>query len=250
MKLDLWTLALQAINFLVLAWLLHRLLYTPILAVLARRREQVDEARERAAAAEARAEASRASLEEERAAIPHEREQATERLHEELTREREERRAAAAEEAQALVSAARLELAQERERALADLRGEVTRLAGQVAERLLRAVRSPLIAEGCLEQLVSHLAQLPAPELETLRAQAAQAEGGLEVRVAPALAPDAQERWRERLRERFPEARVSFVEDDALIAGAELRLPVARLRFDLQGLLAEALEELSRDQPA
>ena len=37
-----WTLALQAINFLVLAWLLQRLLYRPLVRVIAERKRQAD----------------------------------------------------------------------------------------------------------------------------------------------------------------------------------------------------------------
>ena len=35
MHIDLWALALQATNFVILAWLLHRFLYKPVTTVVA-----------------------------------------------------------------------------------------------------------------------------------------------------------------------------------------------------------------------
>ncbi len=96
MKLDAWTISLQAVNFLVLAWLLHRFLYAPIQEVLARRKQELEEAKLRGEAAEAKAEEVRRALEAERSELAREREREMERVHAELERERSQRLEAAA----------------------------------------------------------------------------------------------------------------------------------------------------------
>ena len=42
MRIDWWTLALQAANFLVLVWLLQHFLYRPVLAIIVERQQQTD----------------------------------------------------------------------------------------------------------------------------------------------------------------------------------------------------------------
>ena len=103
--------------------------------------------------------------------------------------------------------------------------------------------------QAALERLDAHLSNMK-PEERAALGDALRREGGqLELAVAPALEPEARARWAARLLEHFEDAELQLSVDDELIAGAELRLPDARLRFSLRGSLDEALEEL-RDQPA
>ena len=44
MQIDWWTLGLQAVNFLVLVWLLQRFLYKPVMRLIERRRQNVEKA--------------------------------------------------------------------------------------------------------------------------------------------------------------------------------------------------------------
>ena len=49
MQIDWWTIALQSVNFAVLAWLLHRFLYRPVMGLADRRRQEVKAAFDEAA---------------------------------------------------------------------------------------------------------------------------------------------------------------------------------------------------------
>ncbi|PPC85052.1 MAG: ATPase, partial [Methylocystis sp.] len=42
MRFDWWTLGLQTVNFAVLVWLLHRLLYRPVLRMIDARRAEME----------------------------------------------------------------------------------------------------------------------------------------------------------------------------------------------------------------
>ena len=76
MHFDPWTLGLQAANFLVLVWLLHRFLYRPVLAIIAARKAAADKLVSDVQAEKKAAEDLRRSLESQRAAIAQERETA------------------------------------------------------------------------------------------------------------------------------------------------------------------------------
>ena len=62
MTIDWWTLGLQAVNFLILVWLLTRFLYRPVRRIIEQRKALVDKARDEAEKAKADAEAARQQL--------------------------------------------------------------------------------------------------------------------------------------------------------------------------------------------
>ncbi|MGE0487407.1 MAG: F0F1 ATP synthase subunit B [Gammaproteobacteria bacterium] len=99
MTIDWFTLVAQVVNFLLLVWLLERLLYRPVLRVMGERRARIEQAERDAAAALAAARDERAALARERAEL-------------------------AARNA-ALLAAAEREAAQVRDEALATARAEV-----------------------------------------------------------------------------------------------------------------------------
>ena len=86
MQIDWWTLALQAVNFLVLVWLLWRFLFRPVKRVIEERKKLADEAFEKAAKKESEAETARARYEEREAALADERQEMLKRLHQERVR--------------------------------------------------------------------------------------------------------------------------------------------------------------------
>ena len=73
-----WTIAFQAVNFLVLVWLLQRFLYQPILAVIDRRKAESDRVLRDAAEAKQAADALRQELDRERTGLGEERARASE----------------------------------------------------------------------------------------------------------------------------------------------------------------------------
>ena len=131
-------LAFQIVNFLLLVFLLHRILYRPILRMLEQRRERIREGQEAAERARAEAEQMRQEyerqLEESRAharKIMDDAAAAAERL-------REESVAAAQQEAQRIVERGREELRAEVEHARRELRQEVAALSVTVAGKLIQ----------------------------------------------------------------------------------------------------------------
>ncbi len=122
MHLDWWTIGLQTINFGILVWLLHRLLYKPVLTMIDARKAEVRRQFDAAKDIEAKAKAELAAVEAERAGIAAEREAALQAAAAQAQQIAEARRAQAERDAEALMDSTRKTLASEREGALDEAR--------------------------------------------------------------------------------------------------------------------------------
>ena len=250
MRIDWWTLGLQAINFLVLVVLLRRFLYQPVARAIARRKEQTEKAIADAAAATTRADEERKQLATERAAWPAERERLLAEVRAEVAAERLRAVDATRAEVEAIRVAARDKLADEHAAATADLRHHAVELALELAASILRASASTAVAEALVGGLADRLGALPAEELGRLRVQVSNGHT-LEIVTAPALGVDAEARLRARMAERLgPDAHVAFAFDDQLIAGAELRFPSTVITLSWRDALDRARKELEHDVTA
>lgn len=250
MRIDGWTLTLQAINFLVLVYLLRRFLYRPVSQAIARRKEATEKALAEAAAAKAGADAERTQLAAARAALPAERAQVLAQLQIEVDAERRKAVDTARAEIEAIHVAARGKLADERATAVTELRRHGIELALELAASILRSSASPVVAEVLVEQLADKLSALPADELKRLRAQL-DGSSTVEIVTAPELPASAEEHVRARVIQQLgPAARVAFASDDRLIAGAEIRLPTTIIALSWREALDRARAELERDAAA
>jgi F-type H+-transporting ATPase subunit b len=223
MRIDLWTLALQTVNVLVLVWLLSRFLFRPVAAIIAARAAAADTMLADAAAKRAQAEAAAAAIAEQRAGLAAE-----------GARVAAAARAAAAAEHATLLQhardeAARLQLearqatARDRDAMRRDLEREATDLAIGIATRLLQRLPPLALAQAFAEGLAATIAADPA--------RAALAGTTLELSAAAPLDAAAQDACRAIL-SRAVGAPVTLRchTDPALIAGLELAAPHALIR--------------------
>ncbi|HZD26521.1 MAG TPA: F0F1 ATP synthase subunit delta [Alphaproteobacteria bacterium] len=245
MRIDVWTLALQAVNFLVLAWLLHRFLYRPVLSIIARRQKSIAEAFARAAEQQRTADADATDYRDRLNGIEEERRRQLEAAHRQAETERAQLLAAAEQDAARTRAEAETALKAERTRAEAALARWSAETAVMLAGRLLREAGARLDADAFLARTWGMLDGLDGTRGRALAEELA-GEPRIEVASAPALADDAQACWRARLQERFgARVAVDFAEDAALIAGAELRFPHTVIAWSWRDLLAEARTELA-----
>lgn len=242
MTIDWWTLALQAVNVLILVWLLSRFLFRPIQAVLTARQAAADRLLADAQAqkdAAARAEEAlrvrnagfEAEAERRRAAM----QEAVEGERSRLLDQAQAQAAARAREADAAADAQRARMA-------AALQEKAAELAGQMALRLLERVPSEATTGALFAELAARVRALPEGERAALAGDAPL------VAATPApLSAAEQANYAAALADLLPGmASPEFVVDPALIAGFELRGPhrVVRnsWRADLDDMLA-ALKE-------
>jgi F0F1-type ATP synthase delta subunit len=102
-----------------------------------------------------------------------------------------------------------------------------------------------------LEPLTNHLDGLTAAERMALFAQSGPDHAALSVTTASPLDPSTRSRWREALITHLgvsPE--ITFAVDKNLIAGMEVKFPLAVLRFNWRQALAEAQQEMAQHEHA
>jgi F-type H+-transporting ATPase subunit b len=247
MRVDGWTLALQAANFLVLVWLLQHFLYRPVQGIIAERQQQADSVLAEANAAKTAAEDLRAELEKQRAAIDQERHQALENAH-----------ATAKEEAASLLDRARAEaeklLAEQRQRTeqeradVADtLRSKAIELGVAIACRLLADAGDASLDRVFLERALARLQALAEPERAALIDRFAQGDVVQVVTAAP-LDPPGRVDFTDRLCTLLgADTKIEFADDPTLLAGAELHFPHTVLHHSWRDSLHAIEEDLKRD---
>ncbi|MGQ9371590.1 F0F1 ATP synthase subunit B family protein [Azospirillum sp. ST 5-10] len=238
MHVDGWTLALQAINFLILVLLLRHFLYRPVLAAIDRRRAEAGRMLDDAAAAAAQAEAVRREAAAARAGLDAEAQRLRAAARAAADREAEARLARARAETDALLADARKRLEEERQAALATLRARAVGLAGGMATALLRTAAPGAAVEPFLARVCGRLDALPEAERRSLRAQAAE---GVRIVTASPLDAAAQARCRAALLDALGvDGPVAFADDQALLAGVEVHFTHTVIRDSWR----DALERL------
>jgi F-type H+-transporting ATPase subunit b len=245
MSTHLWSLAFQVVNFLLLLFLLRRYLWKPVRATIDARREEIAAA---AAGVKARDEAAIEGLAASRAradAEDHERARLLAGAAVALAADREKVLTQARAETDAERRAAQRTLDEERSHAAKDLTDATLDAALALARKLVGEVRGAAITGAFLDRIYEHLDGLPAAELASLRAEIG-ASPKIQVATTPALDDAAKTGVAAHLATCFgAAAKIDFVVDDALIAGAELRFPHARLGHSFQQSLAAARSALT-----
>ena len=199
MHFDWSTFTLQTVNFAVLVWLLHRLLYKPVLRLIDARGAEIDKQYAEAQAADAQAEVRLTAIKAERESIAGERTAALKQAAIQAEEQAAVRRAQAERDAAALLAGARTSLAEERSLALAEARRAALDLGADIAGRLLGEVPMRLRAEAWIDRIEHYVAALPKPELETLARQIGDG-APLKILTASPLPLATADAWRARLR--------------------------------------------------
>jgi F-type H+-transporting ATPase subunit b len=235
MNIDFWGLALQAINALILVWLLSRVFWRPVSRVIVQRQENAKALIQTARDTQAKADAVMAEVTQSRAGIDDERRAAL------VTA-----RAAADEAANALLSEARaradtlLAAAQatidkDSKAARKANAAQATDLSLTIATKLLRQLDGPEVQRAFLSRLVDAISNLSPTDLAALEAD----PDGIQIVTAsdPAAGCSTIE---QALRAALGEhADLHFVTDPDLIAGAELHSAHVVLRNSWQADLTQ-----------
>jgi F-type H+-transporting ATPase subunit b len=156
---NVWTFLFEVLNFLVLAFVLHRLLYRPLRQAIDKRKAENERAKAEAEAARKEADAARMQLAAKLAEADKDRQQLLRKAAEQAEAETTKRLEVAETAARAVREEARHDTDRLRQEMIARLEGEVGTLAVALAERLL--------TQACDASLNGQLAQ---NLVETIRA--------------------------------------------------------------------------------
>jgi F-type H+-transporting ATPase subunit b len=247
MHLDLWTLALQTINVLVLVWLLARFLFRPVAGIIAARRAAADSLLAEAEAARAKVAADAAALAQQREQLSGDGERIVAGARVTAEAERATMLRQADEAAARLQADARQATARDQQAMREALEREAADLAVTIAARLLERIPNRILNQAFLQGLGEALTMDPA--------RASLVGAPIEIRSAVPIDIAAQADCRallERLLGCAPD--ISFRTDPTLIAGIELAAPhlVVRnsWRADLERITRALHEDTSHDVAA
>jgi len=190
MQLDWTTIALEALNFLVLVWLLKRFLYKPILAIVAKRQAAIEQQTKSANETEARARELETRYEARLRDWEKERGEALAQLQEELREER--RHALAALDASLQQAREKARVLEERRAAEESARREREALeqGGRFVRRVLSGLASPELEAGLVRAAADEIEALPDERRSQLRTTLAGTKEPAVVSTAFAL-PDS-----------------------------------------------------------
>lgn len=223
MRIDVFTILAQLVNFAVLVWLLWRVLFKPVSAMIRRRDERIQDQLQQAELARTEAETEASALREEREQLEDHRAERLASLSTEVAAERDRLFRAARAEADHERARQRARLLAERADMLAQLRVRLATLISKALDTGLRDLAGRSLEEAAVARFEETLATLPQAQRTALTTASA-AEAGLTVATAHALDPATHERLRELLhRELATGAGVAFERDPDLLAGIELR---------------------------
>lgn len=245
MTIDWWTLGLQAINVLILIWLLGHFFWRPVARMIAERRAVAQKILTDADAKRAEAAAALAEVARTRAGFAQERDTLLKAARETAEQGHAARVQDAAKEAAALQAAAKAAIARDKlsaEKAWAD---HASHLAVDIARRLATRLDGPAVKAAFLDWLLKEIRELP----EATR-QAVIANGPtLEATTASLLEPEEQQRYAKLVGEAFGAGLpVAFKVDPDLIAGLELHGPHLIIANSWRADLNQILADIAHDQ--
>lgn len=251
MQFSWWTFFIQAANFLILVWLLKRLLFQPVHDIMEKRRQLSEAAVREAKQARAQADAGRRRYDEALAAIDAQQHEAIAAAHQQIERDRQaildEAKAKAARD----IDEARKVIELERKEAVQASRDEVADLAVELARTLLVDVADDIPRSASLARLEKELTVLSPRERDRFEREISQNGGALEVITESTLSAHERELWQAMLQKelRHP-LQLTFKCDPGLISGARLHLPHASVSASLSDRLSAATNALLRGDGA
>jgi F-type H+-transporting ATPase subunit b len=247
MRIDWWTLGLQAVNLLVLVWILARFLFRPVSAMIAARQAATAKLLDEARAARAAADAERLRASDETTRLAKAREELLQAANAEAEAEKAALLAEARTQVEQLLAAANAEIARARQQEASAADERASRLAIAIASKVMTRLPDELRVAGFVEGLATGLAALP----DATRAEIGADGAPLHLKAARFLTNAEAETCRAALARALGRpVEIAVETDPGLIAGLELDTRHAVVRNSLRADLDRLSVELMRhDEP-
>jgi F-type H+-transporting ATPase subunit b len=234
-ELDWTTFFLEIINFLVLVWILTRLLYNPVVNAIARRQAEIRKTLSEAEQLRNDAQALRQDYEQRQASWKQEKEAARTRMLEEVNAERGRLLA----ELQSSLQAEREKASVLEQQRLTDLTRQAHDLAaeqaGIFAARLLNRLANSELEARLLDIVIDDLGRLPEERLKAIRTTVATSDAAIVVISAHSLYPSQRKSLVGALESLLGRTvRVEWREDPQVLAGIRVNLGSWVLAGNLQ----------------
>lgn len=245
MQFDWWSLALQAVNFLVLVWLLRRFLFRPVQQLIRARKARSEDLLRAARKKLDEAEAEKARYDAQIAAFEAQREDSLREFQARLDADRDTALAKARESAEAMIASAHEAIAEDRHRSVAASRADLVALAKAVASRILADRGKDADLHADIAAALARLASLPGPERQRLHTSLENPAATISVETAEIVGAPEQDAIAEQLRRALGTgAEIVFATRPELLGGAKITLPHARLDASWASYLDAAMRQL------
>lgn len=256
MLIDWFTVGAQALNFIILVWLMRRFLYKPILKAIDAREQKIAAELADAAAQEAEAEKQRDAFQHKNDELEQQRAGLLKKATDEANAERQR----LLEEASKAAEALRKKRQETLETDARELNQAIARRAQQEVFAIAKKALTDLAAtslEACMTQVfIRRLRELDAPAKSTLAAAIKESPAPLVLRSAFELPQDQRAVLQDALNRAFSaDVRLQFETAPALVSGIELASNGHKLGWNiaeyvgsLERSLQALLKEKSRDQ--
>jgi len=241
------TFILEIINFLILVWILKRFLYKPVLEIIERRRENIDQTLEDSKAMQINAKKLQEQYENRLQDWANEKQQAYNELAREIKTEREKR----LQELKISLEQKKqqLEMSEQKRIQATITRAEHTALrhGAQFASRLLSATAGPETQSRLLELLIDELKHLSPEQLKKLRNSGQQPPEQILISSAYPLSKSQSQMLEKSLGEimQLPLS-LHYEQDESLLAGLQIVIGdwvlAINVRDELKGFVDLAYE--------
>jgi F-type H+-transporting ATPase subunit b len=241
MQIDWWTLGLQAVNALVLIWLLARFLFHPVVDAIAARQKAAGQLLADAQAAKAAAEAEREKATAETALLVEHRSEAFKAAEAEAEAEKAALLATAQTKTEKIRATAKAEIEAARRKEAVAAEDCAGQLAIDIATKLLDRLPQEARVAAFIDGIATGLAKLP----EGTRASFGAEGAAIRLTAGRAETPREVEACRRALAGVLGHpVLVEISVDPALIGGIELEAPYAVVRNSFRADLARLKSEL------
>lgn len=236
MQFDTTTFILEIVNFLVLIWILQRLFYKPVLAVISKRQSEIAQTLDNAETLRREAESLQARYENRQTLWEQEKSALQNQLQQQLDSERSLQLAKLQTELDDLRRKA--ESALEHQQAILQREAEKQALqnSAKFAQLILEQAAGPELEARLLDLLLSQLDQLP-PEVCRLCLQLAENKKQVAINVASAfgLSPEQQARVETKFRQMISTPLIfKYQQDPALVSGLRIDVGAWVLQANVQ----------------
>ena len=221
MHIDWVTLVAQVVNFVILLVLLHRLLYRPIMRVISRREEEIEQRMEEAEEAKQEARERGQELREKRRELEERRAELLEEARQEVEERKEDLLEKARDEVQEARRRWRRALERDQEEFLDGLQDRAAEELRRILDEALDDLASTNLLEHMVPLFVEHLAELEDEERSRLRRGASGDDASVVLHISHELGSDQRDRLEEAVRQLLGDGREPELELDQDAQGGQ-----------------------------
>jgi F-type H+-transporting ATPase subunit b len=242
MKFNFWTLLFQLINFIVLLFILRRILYKPVREIMEKRRGLIEQKVRDAERMENEAKALKSRYDVEMNGLEEQKARLLDKMQREVGEERTKLMTGAREDALSIAARGKAQLQAEKQALEAEIKEHVLESVSIFSSNLMRDVVDETLNEALFRKFIKELERW-GPELVQKKGQEETME--VELTAAHPLSDGDLERARESL-QRYTAREVTVIgaADPALIAGVRMKAGDDVFDASIAGQIAAVKEKL------